>query len=224
MSPKTVIVFGGIGTVVETSQLQFEAFNAAFRSLGIDAAWAQADYRATLSSSGGGARLATVRTATGAALTAAEIAAVHAEKTRIFDAGIVARGLTLRDGVANILDLARERGLTLAWATTTLRDNVDAIFAAVGDALPRAAFAWIGDASRVERQKPDPEAYRTVLRDLGVDAAAALAIEDSPIGVASARAAGLFTVAFPGAWHGDTDFSGADRVVATLDEIAPLLA
>ena len=36
--------------------------------------------------------------------------------------------------------------------------------------------------------------------------------------------AGLFTVAFPGAWHGDTDFSGADRVVATLDDIVPLLA
>jgi beta-phosphoglucomutase-like phosphatase (HAD superfamily) len=45
--------------------------------------------------------------------------------------------------------------------------------------------------------KPDPEPYRAVLEALQVTPGEAIAFEDSPNGVASAKAAGIFCVAIP---------------------------
>jgi HAD superfamily hydrolase (TIGR01509 family) len=45
--------------------------------------------------------------------------------------------------------------------------------------------------------KPDPEPYRAVLEALQVTPSEAIAFEDSPNGVASAKAAGIFCVAVP---------------------------
>jgi len=46
----------------------------------------------------------------------------------------------------------------------------------------------------VTRGKPDPEPYLVGAERLGVDPAACVAIEDSPTGIASARAAGVPTL------------------------------
>ena len=48
-----------------------------------------------------------------------------------------------------------------------------------------------------ETHKPEPGPYRAVLDDLGVAADEAVAFEDSPNGVTSAKAAGIFCVAVP---------------------------
>ncbi|MCU1346028.1 MAG: hypothetical protein JWL70_2294, partial [Acidimicrobiia bacterium] len=52
---------------------------------------------------------------------------------------------------------------------------------------------------------------------LEADPAASVAIEDSQVGVASAVAAGLFTVAVPHALTASHDLSAADLVLATLE-------
>ena len=51
---------------------------------------------------------------------------------------------------------------------------------------------------------------------LGVDPAAALAIEDSPHGVTAARAAGLRVIAVPNPVTARLDLSHADLVVESL--------
>lgn len=48
-----------------------------------------------------------------------------------------------------------------------------------------------------ETHKPEPGPYRAVLDDLGVSPDEAVAFEDSPNGVTSAKAAGIFCVAVP---------------------------
>ncbi|MCG8511853.1 MAG: HAD family phosphatase, partial [Rhodospirillales bacterium] len=50
----------------------------------------------------------------------------------------------------------------------------------------------------VRRGKPDPEPYRKACERLNLKPDTCLAVDDSPVGVQSAKAAGLFTVAFPG--------------------------
>jgi putative hydrolase of the HAD superfamily len=69
---------------------------------------------------------------------------------------------------------------------------------------------------RVARSKPDPELYRLALSELGVSAAEALAVEDSPNGVAAAKAAGLFCVAVPNPLTADLALDGADVVLTSL--------
>jgi HAD superfamily hydrolase (TIGR01509 family) len=59
----------------------------------------------------------------------------------------------------------------------------------------------IFSAEHVQRPKPHPDVYLHALQSLSLQAGEALAIEDSPTGVASAKAAGLTVVGFLGAAH-----------------------
>jgi beta-phosphoglucomutase len=68
------------------------------------------------------------------------------------------------------------------------RDEIEPVLAAAGLA---DAFTAIVAMEDVERGKPDPSGYRRALELLGIEARAAVAIEDSPPGVAAAKAAGL---------------------------------
>ena len=51
------ILFGSIGTLIETSDLQRESFNQAFKEAGLDWYWDQEDYRLLLKQSGGTKRI-----------------------------------------------------------------------------------------------------------------------------------------------------------------------
>ena len=116
-------------------------------------------------------------------------------------------------GVAALVRAAGSRA-RLAVVSTTWRENVETVVAAAGLA---AAFATIVAKEDVQDPKPAPECYRLALERLGVPAGAAVALEDSPTGLAAARAAGIRVVAVghrrpPGEWSGDAP------VLADLNE------
>lgn len=69
--------------------------------------------------------------------------------------------------------------------------------------------------------KPDPTPYRMAADRLGLRPFEVLAVEDSPSGIASARAAGLFVVGLAGS---RTDVSVADCVIDRLDEVVKLVS
>ena len=77
----------------------------------------------------------------------------------------------------------------------------------------------------VPNKKPAPDIYNLALEKLGVSPRRAIAFEDSAIGVRSAKAAGLFTVATPSLWTIGQDFASADLVLTSLaDPDKPLYA
>jgi HAD superfamily hydrolase (TIGR01509 family) len=61
----------------------------------------------------------------------------------------------------------------------------------------RARFACVLSADDVAHPKPAPDVYVALARGLGADPAACVALEDSPTGVAAARAAGAFVIGIP---------------------------
>ena len=69
----------------------------------------------------------------------------------------------------------------------------------------------------VERHKPDPEPYLRAAELLGLAPRQCAAVEDSPTGLASARAAGLLCIAVPGPATAECDLSAADVRLASLD-------
>ena len=123
----------------------------------------------------------------------------------------------MRPGVAELLEEADARGLARAivssasedWITGHLRkrgllERFDALVCANGDR---------------ERAKPRPTLYLEALARLGVPAGAAVAFEDSPNGVAAAKAAGLLCVAVPNEITDKLDLSAADLVLPSLAEV-----
>ena len=208
------VLFGSIGTIADTSELQREAFNGAFREHGLDWKWSREEYQRLLQDSGGANRIAAYAEAQGDEVDAA---AVHATKSRLFQEKLRVTELAPRPGLVDTIDQVRANGYKLALVTTTSAENIEALTEAMRPQLDIASFDLIVDTSSVERSKPDPEAYRFALERLDEKPTECLAVEDNIGGVQAAVSAGVTCVAFPGENNVDHEFDGAaDRV----DELA----
>jgi HAD superfamily hydrolase (TIGR01509 family) len=215
------VIFGAIGVIAETSDLQRQAFNAAFVEAGLDWVWDAGMYRELLSINGGQDRLRAYRDAdpARAGVSNAVIAKLHDRKTALY-AGIVdAGGLAPRGGVADLMAACKSAGVRTAFCTSTSRDNVDAIARGLAGQIDFAEFASITTIDKIAAVKPAPDAYLHSLSALGLTADEVIAIEDTPVSMASARAAGIRVIATPGAMTADQDFLGAALVVSDLKSL-----
>lgn len=93
-----------------------------------------------------------------------------------------------RPGAAALLRAARTRGLRCAIASASRHET---LWAVLGPGGLAAHFDCVLTREDVAAPKPDPEVYLGTLARLGLAAGQALAFEDSPPGLAAARAAGL---------------------------------
>lgn len=219
------------GTLAETERDGHRvAFNEAFAAHGLPWRWDVARYGELLAVSGGRQRLLhdlSSRPDAPRATTEREAlaAALHRHKNRIYAALVDAGAITLRPGVRRLMDEAREAGARLAIATTTSRSNVEALLARALGPHWQEGFDAVVCAEEAPRLKPDPQAYRQVLGQLALPPQEVLAVEDSPQGLASARAAGIEVLVTRSAYFADLDASDALACCADLEsEVQPRAA
>lgn len=212
---KQALLFGSIGAIAETSDIQRRAYNAALREQGLHWEWDRATYTELLEQAGGKDRLSLLSRATNAGLDEETINTIHAHKTKIACEEVRAMDKPLRPGVAALVAEAKERGMKLAFVTSTYRANIDAIFEA-DNGLTQDDFDVIVVRDDVENGKPAPDVYEHALAKLGVNAADAIAIEDTTNSVLSARRAGVPVIATRGAFTAEQDVSAADLVLDAL--------
>lgn len=215
----SAVLFGSIGTLAETSEIQRESFNQAFRAHGLDWRWERADYAAMLAESGGRNRIAAYAQSVGQEVDAD---AVHRSKSEFFQQNLATSGITPRPGVVDTITAAKERGVRVGLVTTTSHDNIVSLLDALGPDVALTDFDVVVDTSRVTAVKPDAAAYAYALDALGEPADGCVAIEDNADGVSAAAAAGVPCVAFPGANTADHRFEKATQVVERLDPAALL--
>jgi HAD superfamily hydrolase (TIGR01509 family) len=124
--------------------------------------------------------------------------------------------LDVMEGVRDYIADARLLGFKLGIATSSSRRWV------IGhlERLRIRAF-WDAVLTRddVVRTKPAPDIYLAAVKALGVPASRALALEDSPNGIAAAKDAGLRCVAVPNALTRDLDLRRADIRLSSLAEM-----
>jgi HAD superfamily hydrolase (TIGR01509 family) len=135
--------------------------------------------------------------------------------------GMLGEGLPWQPGALELLRALRDAGVPTALVTMSVRRMAEAIAAAI----PFPAFDAIVSGTDATRPKPFPDPYEQAAALLGVDPADAVAIEDSPTGLASAVAAGATVVGVPhlvplpdGAWTIWPTLAG--RGLADLEAIA----
>ena len=216
MSNARAVLFGAIGVIAETSDIQRRAFNTAFKERGLDWHWDRDQYRALLEQAGGRERLRQLNRSKAAGLEEADILALHRRKTEIACAEIVAKKTQARPGVVETIQKARARGIKVGLITTTSMANIDAILEAVGR-INKDTFDVIVSIEDVMFAKPHPESYEIGLRKLGVDPEHAIAVEDTATSLESARRAGLRAICTPGALTDQQDFSAADQILDFVD-------
>jgi HAD superfamily hydrolase (TIGR01509 family) len=117
-------------------------------------------------------------------------------------------------GVDDLINTARSRGLRTCIVSSSSREWIEGHLSR-RSGLERfdAIICADGDPARA---KPRPTLYLEALEVLGVRADEAIAFEDSPNGIAAAKAAGIYCVAVPNPVTAGFDLSKADLVLKSL--------
>ena len=108
-------------------------------------------------------------------------------------ADLLAHGADHRPGAEALLADLQEHGVPCALVSSSPRVLVDAVLASVGG----AHFVTTIAGDEVARTKPYPDPYLLACSRLGVEPGRTVVLEDSPVGVAAAEAAGCLVVAVP---------------------------
>jgi HAD superfamily hydrolase (TIGR01509 family) len=119
-------------------------------------------------------------------------------------------------GVESYIADAKRLGMSLGVASSSSREWVVGHLTRLGLS---ASFDCIKCSDDVPRVKPDPVLYQAVLEALGLRADEAIALEDSPNGIAAAKRAGLFCIAVPNLLTCQLPLGQADLQLRSLAEL-----
>ncbi len=213
------LIFDMDGTLSETEELHRLAFNRTFAEFNLGWDWTKPLYRELLSISGGKERMRDYSREFGNPISEELLAEAHAAKTAHYGQLVQSDHLELRSGVKALLEAARDEGLKLAIATTSVRLNVERLCQSCFGTDALSIFDVVSTSDCVKHKKPAPDLYEYALESLGLDTSECIAIEDSRVGLLSAKAANLRCVVVPGYYTTGGDFHEADVVVDGFEVI-----
>ena len=208
------IIFGSIGTLVETSDIQRQSFNHAFKQIGIDWYWDKNKYKKLLKKSGGINRVEYFANINQSTVDSKKIREL---KTQYFNRYLNSNIINPREGVLKVIKYAKLNNIKIGLASTTTIENIDAIFTTLKDKIIKTDFNFIGNNKLIKKVKPYPDIYFEALKKLNVKKNECIAIEDSVESAKSAYEARIECIAFPGLFHLNDDFSFCKRILKKLD-------
>ncbi|PPS14225.1 hypothetical protein GOBAR_AA06390 [Gossypium barbadense] len=162
------------------------------------------------------------------------IASLHKRKTELFMALIENRLLPLRPGVAKLIDQALGEGVKVAVCSTSNEKAKSITYTRIAKFMDEFQLCYSGSgvsavvscllgperAEKIQifagdvvpRKKPDPAIYTLAANTLGVEPSSCVVVEDSAIGLAAAKAAGMTCIVTKSGYTADEDFLNADAV------------
>ena len=207
-------LFGSIGTIIETSEIQRQSFNDAFKEVGLDWYWNETDYKNLLQKSGGAKRIEDFAQKNNSSVDASKI---RLRKTELFNKYLIEGNFEPREGVLNIINYAKENALKLGFVTSTTTNNINAIFSALKNFIKKDDFDFIGNNNLIDKPKPNSEIYYKALDALSLDPLECIAIEDTEESAKSSLDAKIKCIGFPGNFHLHDSFDRCEMKVTKLD-------
>jgi beta-phosphoglucomutase len=151
--------------------------------------------------------------------TDAEIAALDEKKELAFRR-IIEEHFPAMPGVQDLLRSLRDAGFRLAVGSSGPPENIDLVLKKLG---AKDLFQAVITARDVTRGKPDPQVFLLAAQGLGVPSAHAAVVEDAPVGIAAAKAAGMTAIGLASTGRTRQQLADADWVVDRLSELSPEL-
>lgn len=134
---------------------------------------------------------------------------------------LISGQVPLAHGAREMLTALQQAGYVLAVATSGPRENIELV---LREANLGSLFAAVVTGFDVDRGKPAPDCFLLAAERAGLQAAGCVVVEDAPVGIQAALAAGMKPIGFVGT-HPPEKLrqSGAEVVVERLSEISPEL-
>ncbi len=150
-------------------------------------------------------------------LPAGELATLMQEKEEEVVRILETTALEPIPGAIELAVAASEAGLRIAVATSSRTPWL--FLRAIG---AEAVFSVVVDRTMVDRPKPEPDVFLRAAALVGVDPERCVVIEDSPLGLRAAKAAGCVAIGLTTSRSAE-ELCDADRVVDSFSELTDLL-
>jgi len=218
------LIFDCDGVLVDTERDGHRvAFNRAFAKKGYDIEWSVELYGDLLKVAGGKERMRHYFEHTHWPEDTDDkdglIRELHKLKTDIFMQIIGSGELSLRPGVARLIDEAIKNDVQLAVCSTSNERAVNLIVEKLLGAERRDHFSAILAGDVVSKKKPNPEIYNLALERLVLEPEQCVVIEDSRNGLLAAKAAGMYCVITTNGYTKSENFAEADLVASELGNL-----
>lgn len=222
------LLFDCDGVLVDTeAEGHRVAFNEAFKRKGLDHSWSLEEYGILLEIGGGKERMNAYfsqhlseepwASVTDQTERTAFLKELHELKTDIFNELIESGKLPVRPGVIRLINEAIDAGVKVAVCSTSNERAVSNIVKVLlGDKIAKEMRVFAGDV--VPKKKPSPDIYNLAAKELEVPPARCVVIEDSKIGLAAGKAAGMRVVVTESYYTKGEDFATADAVFDCIGE------
>jgi HAD superfamily hydrolase (TIGR01509 family) len=188
------LLFGSIGVLAETSEIQRQAYNRSFQEHGLDWYWNIANYCELLKMPGGKRRL---KDFSNVSLPDDVIDSIHDRKESIFFERLKS-DLSPRDGVTDCIRVCKQKDIKIGLITTTSQRNIESLTQALDQHVDFEQFDLITTKSDVGKEKPSGEVYKFALSKIEVSAEKTIAIEDTEINQQAALENGIQCYLFAG--------------------------
>jgi beta-phosphoglucomutase len=202
------------GTLVDTAELHFAAWEQVCRDLGRP--FSRADFAATF----GRRNPEIVAALFGDRFGERETAELGERKEVLYRDAARRAGVAPLPGVVPLLEGLRRSGVRQAIGSSAPRANLDLILDVMGLARYFDALVSMEDT---DRGKPDPQVFLVAAERLGVPPPRCLVLEDAVAGVQAARAGGMRCIAVRFVGHhpeAALKQAGADLVVPSLEQVS----
>lgn len=224
------LIFDCDGVLGDTEQFgHLPAFNQMWREMGVPWEWSAEEYGRKLAIGGGKERMlslfeeAPFLAAWPQAPSTPEarmetVAAWHKRKSAIYKEIIASGRIPPRPGVKRLAEEALAAGWTLAVASTSAPESVNAVLRhSMGEATA-ARFSLVLAGDCVRAKKPAPDIYLLAAERLGIEPRRCVVVEDSNNGLCAAAAAGMKCVVTVSGYTKNEDFADAAIVVTCLGD------
>ncbi|HIX83219.1 MAG TPA: HAD-IA family hydrolase [Candidatus Megamonas gallistercoris] len=120
------------------------------------------------------------------------------------------------DGILDLLYELHENNIPVALASSADRKIINAVLTKFGLA---DCFKYILSGAELPASKPNPAIYALTAKALGLPPKDCVVIEDATAGIAAAKDAGAYCIAYDNPNSGPQDLSRADVVVNSINDI-----
>lgn len=124
--------------------------------------------------------------------------------------------VVLMPGAKKIIPYLKSKKIIIVLATSSSRNAVNKFLNKFNFSK---SFSLIITKDDVTKRKPDPQVYNLAKQKVNVKNNEIIVIEDTQLGVESAKSAGLTCVAIPNKYTNSQDFSKADYILKSLEEL-----
>ncbi len=210
----SAVIFDFDGIIVDSEPMHFRAFNEVLNPLELEITWE--DYCEIYIGFDDRDAFREVFERNDRKCSRTQTAKLIEEKAAVFQNYIRQGEVTPLPGAVELIKSIPAR-LPVALCSGALRKDIDPIIKQLGI---DTCFSKIVTAEDTPKSKPDPAPYILTCKKLGIeDPATAVAIEDTPAGIMSAKGAGLKVLAVTNSY--DRDFlMEADAVTDSLKKVS----